>query len=436
MSTTADDIAIIGGGPAGLMAAEVLAGAGCAVTIYDRMPTLGRKFLMAGRGGLNLTHSENRSDFLDRYGEAGPVLGAAIDAFPPGALAAWCEGLGLSTFVGSSGRVFPNSFKASPLLRAWLRRLDGLSVRFAARHRWMGWDADGRLVFETADGTHTTASPRATVLGLGGASWPKLGGDGSWVAPLRAAGVEVADLHAANVGCEIAWSTVFRDRFAGMALKRIEVSLGNTRVLGEAVITASGIEGGAVYALSPPARAALAEGHPCTLTLDLRPDVSLARLVHRLQMPRGKQSLSNYLRKATGLSPVAIGLLREGSAGQPLPADPEAMAGRIKALPLTVTGLGGLERAISSAGGISLSAIDESFMLRARPGVFVAGEMLDWEAPTGGYLLQACFATGRAAALGALHWLGRAAPEQPAAEWRVRTEPATAPADDASEPAA
>jgi uncharacterized flavoprotein (TIGR03862 family) len=430
-----DGIAVIGGGPAGLMATEVLAEAGCAVTVYDRMPSLGRKLLLAGRGGLNLTHTEGRDVFMSHYGEAGGFLQPVLDAFPPGELAAWSDALGQPTFVGSSGRLFPEAMKASPLLRAWLRRLDGLGVRFVPRHRFAGWDGEGRLVLDKEDGTQVVSSPRATVLALGGASWPRLGADGGWVPILRASGVEVRDLMPANSGCDIAWSPVFRERFAGTPLKRVAITCVGTRVLGEAMITATGIEGGAIYALTAQIRAALVGGRSCTLAFDLRPDISLDRLIYRLGMPRGKQSQSNFLRKATGLSPVAISLLREGSGAQPLPADPAALAARIKALPVTVTALAGMDRAISTAGGSALTAVDAHLMLRARPGVFVAGEMLDWEAPTGGYLLQACFATGRAAARGALQWLGHSFLETSAPDWNVRSPAAPAPADDESEQA-
>ena len=350
--------------------------------------------------------------------------------------------------------MFPGSFKASPLLRAWLRRLDspnplGGSITFMARHRWIGWDGTGALLFEAADGTRLSVKPRATVLALGGASWPRLGADGGWVPLLRIAGIEVRDLEPANSGCEIAWSDIFRERFAGAPLKRIAASFDGTTVLGEAIVTATGLEGGAIYALSSRLRQGLkaertcTQTRACTLTLDLRPDVSLDRLVYRLQAPRGKQTFSNYVRKATGLSPVAIGLLREGTGGHPAPSDPERLAGRIKALPLHVTGMQGLARAISTSGGVALSAVDAQSMLRKKPGVFVAGEMLDWEAPTGGYLLQGCFSTGRAAARGALRWLGRPPAEAGNPAWTLAatvtaapgiSEPA--PSDDASEPAA
>jgi uncharacterized flavoprotein (TIGR03862 family) len=391
--------AIIGGGPAGLMAAEVLGRAGVGVTVYDRMPSVGRKLLMAGRGGLNLTHAEDFERFVTRYAQAEPRLRPLLEAFAPADLRAWCEGLGQETFVGSSGRVFPRAFKASPLLRAWLGRLESLNVRFALRHRWQGWDESGQLVFADASGQHVTAKPDATVLALGGASWPRLGSDGSWVDLLSRRGLKVAPLRPANMGFTLPWSAFMR-RFEGEPLKRIALSFEGATVRGEAIVTADGIEGGAVYALSARLREAIEGQGSATLHLDLRPDLTGESLARRLAAPRKGQSASTFLRKAVGLSPVGIALLREASPA--LPAEPEALAGLIKAVPLTLTGTKSLDRAISSAGGIPLSEIDEHLMLRRLPGVFAAGEMLDWEAPTGGYLLQATFATGLAAARGVL----------------------------------
>ena len=405
MSSAEPFIAVVGGGPAGLMAAEVLAGAGHAVTVYDRMPSLGRKFLMAGRGGLNLTHSEDVERFVARYAEAAPRLKPLLDAFSPGDLRAWCEGLGHETFVGSSGRVFPRAFKASPLLRAWLARLESLSVRFAPRHRWEGWSADGALRFTRGDGEAVVVQPAATVLALGGASWPRLGSDGAWAETLAGRGVAVSPLRAANVGFTVPWSEVMRSRFAGEPLKRIALGFEGTSVRGEAMITAAGIEGGAVYALSAAIRDAILRDGQATIQVDLRPDLSVEALARRLAAPRSGQSASTFLRKAAALPPVAIALLREAH-GTELPREPEALAGAIKAVPLTLDGIKPIARAISTAGGVSLEGVDEHLMLRDHPGVFVAGEMLDWEAPTGGYLLQATFATGVAAAKGALAWLG------------------------------
>lgn len=365
---------IIGAGPSGLMAAEVLATGGAKVRVIDQMASPARKFLMAGRGGLNLTHSEALESFLDRYGAARAFLEPAIRAFPPESLIRWCNGLGIETFIGSSGRVFPKAMKASPLLRAWLRRLDSLGVELKLRTCWRGQiEAD------------------AMILALGGASWPRLGSDAHWVDLLTKRGIRVNPFIPANAGVTIAWSSHFVERFAGSPLKRIALtSLGKT-VRGEAVITRTGLEGGAVYALGPELR------QSGKLTLDLKPDLTLAALEERLARPKGKDSQSNWLRKATGLQPAAIAILRE--AGQP------ATASALKALTLTTTGTDSLARAISSAGGIALSEIDGNFELKAWPGVYAVGEMLDWEAPTGGYLLQACFSAANMASRACLERL-------------------------------
>jgi uncharacterized flavoprotein (TIGR03862 family) len=399
-SPTAPEVAIVGGGPAGLIAAEVLARAGVAVTIYDRMPSVGRKLLMAGRGGLNLTHSEEFERFVARYAQAQPHLAPLIQAFAPADLRAWSEGLGQETFVGSSGRVFPKAFKASPLLRAWLQRLDGLGVRFALRHRWQGWDGEERLIFTDAASEPVRAKPEATILALGGASWPRLGSDGSWADLLAQRGIAVSALRPANMGFTLPWSEIMRSRFAGEPLKRIALTFAGATVKGEAIVTQDGIEGGAVYALAARLRDAIDETGSALLHIDLRPDLSHKALLTKLDTPRKGQSASTFLRKAAGLSPVGIALLRE--ADPALPTDPEALARLIKAVPLTLTGTKSLERAISTAGGVPFSELDAHLMLRRLPGVFVAGEMLDWEAPTGGYLLQATFATGIAAAKGVL----------------------------------
>jgi uncharacterized flavoprotein (TIGR03862 family) len=398
-------VAIIGAGPAGLMAADVLAKGGAQVTVYDRMPSAGRKLLMAGRGGLNLTHSEAPEPFLARYGDAAPALRSAIEAFPPQALRAWAEELGQPTFVGSSGRVFPRAMKSSPLLRGWLRRLDAAGVRFTFRHRWTGWDG-ARLMFEAPDGVITVAAD-ATVLALGGASWSRLGSDGTWVLPVTHAGVAVAPLKPANSGFLADWSQHLV-KFAGAPLKRIALAFGERHVRGEAIITAAGLEGGAIYALSGPLRAAIERSGKAILYIALRPDVPADELERRLSVPRAKQSLSTFLRKALSLSPAEIGLLQEAAhaSGESLSTlTPAELAGRLNAIPVGLAGIAPVARAISTAGGIAFDELDARFMLRRRPGVFVAGEMLDWDAPTGGYLLQASFATGVAAGQGALAWL-------------------------------
>ncbi|HEY5827881.1 MAG TPA: TIGR03862 family flavoprotein [Hyphomicrobiaceae bacterium] len=403
------NIAVIGGGPAGLMAAEVIAAGGARVTVYDGMASLGRKFLLAGRGGLNLTHSEDLDRLMGRYGAAAARLRPAIDAFPPAALRAWCEGLGQATFIGSSGRVFPKSMKTSPLLRAWLRRLAAAGVDFKPRHRWTGWDEAGALTFATPDGPVSTKAD-ATVLALGGASWPQLGSSGDWVDILSAAGIVVMPLQPANCGFLVPWSETFRSRFAGQPLKRLELSFSARKAPGEALITATGLEGGGVYALSGPLREAIAASGEAIVHIDLRPELTLDRLEQKLAAPRAKQSVSTFLRKAASLSPAAVGLLHEAAMAASLRVSamtPAALAQLIKAVPVRLTGTAPLARAISTAGGITLEEVDDRFMLRHLPGVFAAGEMLDWDAPTGGYLLQACFATGAAAGRGALQWLER-----------------------------
>ncbi len=392
------EIAVIGGGPAGLMAAEVLTDAACAVTIYDQMPSLGRKLLMAGRGGLNLTHSEPLPAFLARYGPARPWLQPAIDAFPPTALIAWVEALGQPVFTGSSGRVFPRTMKASPLLRAWLGRLAALGVQVRPRHRWTGWDRDGALCFDAPEGALVT-HPHATVLALGGASWPRLGSDGAWAHALPEA---VAPFRPANCGFEVAWSDIFRTRFAGHPLKRVALTFGARTVRGEAMLTEHGIEGGAIYALSAPIRDAIEADGSATLTIDLRPDLDAEPLARKLAVPRRGQSLSTFLRKQAGLPPEGIGVVQEALHAA---ATPPPLEHLIKALPLRLTGIRPIARAISTAGGVRADALDDRLMLLNRPGVFAAGEMLDWEAPTGGYLLQACLSTGRMAGLGAVEWL-------------------------------
>ena len=397
MQNSKPNIHVIGAGPAGLMAAEVLARGGAAVTVHDRMPSVARKLLMAGRGGLNLTHSEEASGFAKRYGGAADGVAPWLAAFSPADMVAWAEGLGQETFVGTSGRVFPRAMKASPLVRAWLGRLAELGVEMRTRSRWAGWAEDG-LRFETPDGERIER-PDAVVLALGGASWPRLGSDGAWTAWVE----EVEPFRPANGGFDVAWSPAFVERFAGQPLKSAGFTFADRTVRGEAMIARYGVEGGAVYALSAALRDAIEPDGSALLTVDLRPDWTVEQLAARLEGSRGKDSVSNWLRKAAKLSPVAIGLMRE-IPGE-IPMGSEKLAKRIKAVRLTLTGAQGLERAISSAGGLRLGAVDDRLMLTARPGVFVAGEMLDWEAPTGGYLLQASMASGVVAAKGALEWL-------------------------------
>ena len=403
-NSTSCTVAVIGGGPAGLMAAEVLASGGATVTVYDRMPSLGRKFLLAGRGGLNLTHSEELASFLQRYGPAEEKLRAAIEALPPDAVRGWAKTLGQATYIGSSGRVFPVAMKASPLLRAWLGRLADMGVEFRTRRRWRGWDDEGRLVFE-APGKEEAVAADATVLALGGASWPRLGSAGDWKERLVDKGVAVSPLVPSNCGFLVDWSGAFRNRFEGQPLKRVALSIDGTCIRGEALITAGGIEGGAVYALSARLREAIATAGTVEIAIDLRPDVSLADLAARLAKQRGKQSLATFLRKAANLSPVEIGLLHEAAHASLSSLSPMALAALVKSVPLRLTGIAPIETAISTAGGVAWDAVDANLMLHRLPGVFVAGEMLDWEAPTGGYLLQACLATGARAARGALQWL-------------------------------
>ena len=394
-STSRLRAAVIGAGPAGLMAAQTLAEGGAAVTVFDRMPSPARKFLMAGRGGLNLTHAEPLEMFLTRYGAAQGWIEPAIRAFPPEALRAWADDLGAATFVGSSGRVFPKAMKASPLLRAWLRRLEALGVTVRMGAAWRGWDDAGGLIFEGADAVRADV----TVLALGGASWPKLGADGAWSETLRMKGVALAPFRAANAGFDVGWSESFAARFAGQPLKGIAIRLGGRVQRGEAMVTRYGIEGGAIYALSAELREAIARDGAAEIVIDLRPEAGIEALAARLARPAAGQSLANVLRKAAGLSPLAVNLMREAG---PLPRAPHALAALIKAVPVRLTGMQGLTRAISSAGGVQRGEVDEGFQLTRLPGVYAVGEMLDWEAPTGGYLLQACFAIARAAALAAL----------------------------------
>jgi hypothetical protein len=400
------EVLIVGGGPAGMMAAETIAaelGDRATVTILDQMASPGRKFLMAGRGGLNLTHSEPLQAFLARYRGGEDRLAELVQAFPPDALRSWCEGLGQPTFVGSSGRVFPTAFKASPLLRAWLGRLEALGVRWRLRTRFLGWSGEGHVRISGPNGEETLQAD-AVVLAMGGASWPRLGSDGRWQALLEQQGVPVSPLAPSNVGFRVAWSPVFRERFAGAPLKGVALGIEGASTRGEAMITAWGIEGGAVYAVSGPLRDLCVRAGSACIAIDLKPDMSVEAVAQRLGQGKPGQSVSNRLRKALALPPVAIGLLWEASAGR-VPAEAEALARLVKAAPIEVLGPGPIERAISSSGGVRWDAVGPGLMLERLPGVFVAGEMLDWEAPTGGYLLQACFATGVAAGHGAAAFL-------------------------------
>ncbi len=407
----ADRVAIIGGGPAGLMAAEQLAAHGVAVDLYDAMPSVGRKFLMAGKGGLNITHSEPLDGFLSRYGARRAQIAPWLAAFGPDALRDWSRGLGVTTFVGTSGRVFPAEMKAAPLLRAWLHRLRSAGVRFHVRHRWCGWDPQGRLRFTTPNGERSVEA-RAVVLALGGGSWPRLGSDGAWVPLLAARGAEVAPLRPANCGFDVSWSGYFRERFAGQPVKPVAIgytdAAGTTlRRQGEFVVTADGVEGSLIYALSVPLRDAIAANGTVVVHLDLVPGRSVAQLEAALSRPQGRDSLAKHLRRTIGLEGVRAGLLRELATAAQL-AQPQRLAPVLKALPLRLDAPRPLAEAISSAGGVTFEALDEHLMLRAVPGLFCAGEMLDWEAPTGGYLLTACIASGHQVAAGVLRWLAGA----------------------------
>ncbi|OBZ92075.1 NAD(FAD)-utilizing dehydrogenase [Pararhizobium polonicum] len=399
---TGKQIAIIGGGPAGLMAAEVLSLSGHAVTVYDAMPTFGRKLLLAGKSGLNITHSEDYQRFATRFGAASARLRPALDAFTPDDVRAWASGLGTETFVGTSGRVFPNVMKASPLLRSWLGRLEAQGVRLLTRHRWTGFAGDN-LAFETPNGP-TTIRSNATLLALGGASWPRLGSDGSWIALLRERGVDIHDLQPANCGFDVDWSDVFKSRFAGAPLKSVTTTSDAGTFPGEFVVSGHGIEGSLVYAHATALRDRLARQGKASLLVDLAPGRSTERLAKDLARQDAKASLSTRLRKGAGVEGVKAALVRE-LGPQSILNDPGQLARLIKALPVPVVRPRPIAEAISSAGGIGLDGVDDRFMLKALPGLFAAGEMLDWEAPTGGYLLTACFATGRAAAEGIDGWL-------------------------------
>lgn len=407
------DVAVIGGGPAGLMAAEVLAARGARVAVYDAMPSVGRKFLMAGKGGMNLTHAEPEPAFLGRYGARTAQIAPMLAGFGPQALRDWVHWLGIETFVGSSGRVFPTDMKAAPMLRAWLHRLRESGVQFHMRHRWLGWDegAPHALRFATPQG-ETVVQARAVVLALGGASWARLGSDGAWVPRLAERGVDIAPLRPANCGFDVAWSEAFAGRFAGEPVKPVAIALADRDGQayyrqGEFVISATGIEGSLVYALSAPIRDRIEADGDATIHLDLLPAHSAEHVSTQVKHPRGARSLSSHLQSRLGLSGVKAGLLRECLSKEAM-HDADTLAASIKALPLRLLRPRPIDEVISSAGGVRFEAMDEGLMLRALPGVFCAGEMLDWEAPTGGYLLTACLASGRTAALGAAAYLGQA----------------------------
>ncbi len=400
-------VVVIGGGPAGLMAAEAAVAAGATVELYDAMPSVGRKFLLAGKGGLNLSHSEPMESFLSRYGSGRAFIEPAIRSFPPAALRAWARELGVETFVGTSGRIFPIGLKAAPLLRAWLRRLRQAGVRFCVRHRWCGWDEHGRLRFITSDGAPSVQAD-AVVLALGGGSWPRLGSDAAWTQILAEQNILIAPLKPANCGFDVRWSEHFRTKFAGHPVKTVHVmvkAVDGTVIgrMGEFVITVKGVEGGTVYMVAADARDVIAAEGTATLWLDLVPDRPLKRLVQDLSQPRGKRTIATHLKRYAGIAGVKAGLLREVVSKDVL-ADPVRLAAAIKSLPLTLMAPRPLEEAISTAGGVSFEALGRGLMLRSFPGVFCAGEMLDWEAPTGGYLLTGCLATGRLAGRAAAEW--------------------------------
>ena len=405
---TLPGIAVIGGGPAGLMAAETARAAGIDVDVFDAMGSVGRKFLIAGKGGLNLTHSESRPAFDARYRERMQAVGEWLNDFDADALRAWAGGFGIDTYVGSSGRVFPSDRKAAPLLRGWVRRLRESGVRFHVHHRWLGWDEAGVLRFATPDGERLFAA-RATVLAMGGGSWPKLGSDGAWVEPLSAANIDIAPLKPANCGFDIDWSAHLSQRFAGAPLKPViahwvDANGIEQALQGECVLTETGIEGSVIYALSAELRDAITRNGETTLWLDIAPGRDVERLREALSKPRGKRSMGDHIRRQTGLDAAKVALLFE-VLGRDAGSDINALVKTIKRLPLKLLRPRPIAEVISSAGGVRLEALDNAMMLKAMPGVFCAGEMLDWEAPTGGYLLQACFASGLRAGRGASKWL-------------------------------
>lgn len=396
-------VAIIGGGPAGLMAAEVIRARGVAVDVYDAMPSVGRKFLMAGRGGLNLTHSEPFEKFVARYGKRRARIEPLLRSFGPDELREWARGLGIESFVGTSGRVFPVGMKTSPLLRAWLRRLDEAGVQFHLSHKWRGWNADRSLKFETPEGGKNIRAD-AAVLALGGGSWARLGSDGAWVGLLSQAGVKVEALKPSNCGFDAAWSPHFRDRFEGQPIKSVVLTFGSFRQQGEFILTKNGVQGSLIYAASAWVRDEIYAKGNAIIQLDLAPDKTEAQLLEKLSKPRGARTLASHLEKTVNIKGVKAGLLREFVPKEDF-ANMERLAASIKCLQIPLVATRPLDEAISSAGGVTFESLDENLMLRSQPGVFCAGEMLDWEAPTGGYLLTACFASGRAAGLGVLRWI-------------------------------
>ena len=402
------NVAVIGGGPAGLMAAESAIAGGARVDVYDAMASVGRKFLLAGKGGLNLTHSEPLDFFLARYGSRRVHIEPLLAAFGPDALRAWAKRLGIETFVGTSGRVFPSDLKSAPLLRAWLRRLRLAGVTFHMRHRWRGWDEQGALCFTTSEGERSVQAD-AVILALGGGSWPQLGSDGAWAPLLAERGIPIAPLRPANCGFDVNWSKHFRMRFAGHPVKSVVVSMmhpdgSESRQPGEFVVTETGVEGGVIYPVSAGVREEIVATGTAVIHLDLAPHRDLSRLIKDLSQPRGSRSMASHLQRRAGIEGVKAGLLRE-VVPKPDFADPARLSAAIKALPLRLVAPRPLSEVISTAGGVAFEALDEHLMIRALPGVFCAGEMLDWEAPTGGYLLTACFASGRAAGAGAVAWL-------------------------------
>ena len=402
---TTERVSVIGSGPAALMAAETLSEAGLGVDIHEAMPSAGRKILMAGKSGLNISHTGSRAEFAAHYLDHDDRLRDCLKHFGPDEIIAWMDGLGMPAHTGPTGRIFPETMKASPLLRAWLRRLEGRGARLHLKHRWMGWDADGALVFDTPQG-QVTVRPSATIFALGGGSWRRLGSDGEWTAPFQTAGIALAPFRPSNCGFLADWSVRMRDAFAGAAVKSVKLSAGGKETREELTITARGVESGGVYTLSAPLRDEIETQGSATLWLDLLPDLEAADIARRLSAAPAKQSLSNRLRKALKLTGVKAALLFECTDREAL-NDPASAAAAIKALPLTLTGIAPLDEAISTAGGVAWDALDDHFMLKHRPSHFCAGEMIAWDAPTGGYLITACMATGRAAGLGVLAWLRR-----------------------------